>query len=86
MREEFHKKRLFSLPEAAVYLGRSTWSVRRLIWGGELPSVRAGGRVHVDVQDMDAFIDKHKVEEEPTASYQYRLDHRKADMLSDEIT
>jgi excisionase family DNA binding protein len=53
-------KRLYRLPEAAVYLGRSTWSVRRLIWSGELPSVRAAGRVHVDVQDMDEFIEKHK--------------------------
>ena len=57
-------KRLFSLPEAATYLGRSTWSVRRLIWNGELPSVRAGGRVHVDVQDMDAFIEKNKIQED----------------------
>ena len=53
-------KRLYSLPEAAIYLGRSDWSVRRLIWAGELPSVRAGGRVHVDVRDMDEFIEKFK--------------------------
>ena len=57
-------KRLYSIPEAAMYLGRSTWSVRRLIWDGALPAVRAGGRVHVDVQDMDAFIDRNKVREE----------------------
>jgi len=57
-------KRLYSLPEAAVYLGRSTWSVRRLIWAGELPSVRACGRVHVDVLDLDAFIDRNKAREE----------------------
>jgi excisionase family DNA binding protein len=54
-------KRLYSLPEAAVYLGRSTWSVRRLLWNGELPQVRAGRRVHVDVHDMDAFIEHNKV-------------------------
>ncbi len=58
-------KRLYNLPEAAVYLGRSTWSVRRLIWDGQLPSVRAGGRVHVDVQDMDQFIERNKVTEQP---------------------
>ena len=57
-------KRLFSITEAAIYLGRSTWSVRRLIWNGELPQVRAGGRVHVDVRDMDAFIDQNKIREE----------------------
>jgi len=63
MREDFIKKRLFRLSEAAVYLGRSTWSVRRLIWSGELPAVRAGRRVHVDVRDMDEFVEKHKVSE-----------------------
>ena len=56
-------KRLFSIPEAAIYLGRSVWSIRRLIWNGDLPQVRAGGRVHVDVKDMDAFIDKNKEQE-----------------------
>ena len=55
---------MFTLPEAALYLGRSTWSVRRLIWSGDLPSVRAGRRVHVDVRDMDGFIDRNKVREE----------------------
>ena len=57
-------KRLYNLAEAAIYLGRSTWSVRRLIWVGELPQVRAGGRVHVDLRDMDAFIERNKVREE----------------------
>ncbi len=56
-------KRLFTLAEAATYLGRSTWSVRRLIWSGELPSVRAGGRVHIDVKDMDEFIERNKERE-----------------------
>jgi excisionase family DNA binding protein len=64
MQANLLRKRLFSLPEAALYLGRSTWSVRRLIWSGEIPSVRAGGLVHVDVQDMDGFIDRNKVREE----------------------
>jgi len=58
-------KRLYTLTEAATYLDRSTWSVRRLLWNGELAQVRAGGRVHVDVQDMDAFIDKNKVTDAP---------------------
>ncbi len=56
-------KRLFTLSEVATYLGRSVWSVRRLIWNGDLPQVRAGGRVHVDIQDMDDFIDKNKEQE-----------------------
>jgi excisionase family DNA binding protein len=54
-------KRLYSVAEAAHYLGRSAWSVRRLIWSGELPEVRAGRRVHLDIRDMDEFIEKNKV-------------------------
>ena len=62
-------KRLYTLNEAAVYLGRSTWSIRRFIWDGALPSVRAGGRVHVDLLDMDEFIERNKMREEyPAAS------------------
>jgi len=60
MKSTVIEKRLYSLDEAATYLGRSTWSVRRLIWNGDLPQVRAGGRVHVDVRDMDMFIEKFK--------------------------
>jgi excisionase family DNA binding protein len=55
-------KRLYTIPEAGIYLGRSEWSVRRLIWNGGLPSVRPPGRrVHLDVRDMDAFIEQNKV-------------------------
>ncbi len=56
-------KRLFTLPEAAIYLGRSIWSVRRLIWNGDLPQVRLRGRVHVDIQDMDSLIERYKEQE-----------------------
>ena len=79
-------KRLYSLPEAATYLGRSTWSVRRLIWSGELPQVRAGGRVHLDVRDLDEFIEKNKICEETSRSFQRRLDKEKGHMLLDEAT
>ncbi len=58
------EKRLYRLPEAAEYLGRSEWSVRRMIWAGALPCVKHGRRVHVDVQDMEAFIGQNKVKED----------------------
>lgn len=79
-------KRLYSLPEAAIYLGRSTWSVRRLIWNGELPEVRAGGRVHVDVRDMDDFIERAKMYEEDSRLTRRGLDRTQNDVLSDTIT
>lgn len=55
-------KRLYSVKEAARYLGRSPWAIRQLIWDGHLPQVRQGRRVMVDVMDMDRFIEKHKTE------------------------
>lgn len=58
------KKRLYTLSEAAEYLGRSVWSVRRLIWEGVLPSVRVQRRVHLDLADMENLIEQSKVVEE----------------------
>ena len=55
------QKRLYSIAEAAIYLGRSIWSVRELIWKGSLPSVREGRRVHLDIIDLDEWIEKNKV-------------------------
>jgi excisionase family DNA binding protein len=53
-------KRLYSIKEAAVYLGRSEWSVRRLMWNGLLPQVRIGKRVQADIRDLEQFIDQNK--------------------------
>jgi len=53
-------KRLYTVEEAAMYLGRSVWSVRRLIWDGLLPEVRIDKRVQVDIRDLDAFIEHNK--------------------------
>ncbi len=53
-------KRLYSLPEAAQYLGRTVWSIRDLIWRGSIPIVREGKRIFVDIVDLEAYITKHK--------------------------
>ena len=53
-------KRLYSLPEAAHYMGRTLWSMRELIWKGSIPIVREGKRIFVDIVDMDAYAEKHK--------------------------
>lgn len=55
------KKRLYSIPEAAEYLGRSIWSIRELIWAGKLSSVKVGRRIHLDIIDLDQWIDRNKV-------------------------
>jgi len=54
-------KRLYTIKEAGIYLGRSVYSVRELIWDGKLPCVRVGRRIHIDIRDLDEFIKKHKV-------------------------
>ena len=56
-------KRLYTIPEAAHYLGRTVWSVRELIWQGDLRAVKVGRRIHLDLQDLNAFIERHKVQE-----------------------
>lgn len=58
------QKRLYSIAEAAQYLGRSSWAVRHLIWSGKLAEVRSGRRVHLDIKDMEAFIERIKFRED----------------------
>jgi len=55
-------KRLYSVKEAGRYLGRSPWTIRRLIRDGCLREVRQGRRVMIDLLDMDLFIEKYKRE------------------------
>jgi len=55
-------KRLYSVKEAGRYLGRSPWTIRRLIRDGVLREVRQGRRVMIDLVDMDLFIKKYKRE------------------------
>ncbi len=56
------RKRLFTLKEAAQYLGRTDWSMRELIWSARIPVVRVeGGRkIFLDIEDLDAFITQNK--------------------------
>lgn len=53
-------KRLYSVEEAARYLGVSKWSVRNQQWSGNLPCVRQGRRVLYDIRDIDQLIEDNK--------------------------
>lgn len=53
-------QRLLTLPEAAHYLGCTLWSVRELIWKGELPYTQFGKRFQVDRRDLDELVDRQK--------------------------
>ena len=54
------EKRLYSIKEASVYLGRSVAAVREMIWAGKLPYVRADRRIYLDIYDMDEWIERNK--------------------------
>lgn len=53
-------QRLYDLKAAATYLGRTVWGVRELIWAGQLPVVRSGKKIFIDIIDLDAYIEKNK--------------------------
>lgn len=52
--------RLLTLPQAARYLGLSSWTVRELIWRGVLPRVRLSRKILLDQRDLDAAIEASK--------------------------
>ncbi len=54
------QKRLFNIQEGAVYLGRSVWAVREMLWAGKMPFVKDGKRILLDIYDMDQWIDENK--------------------------
>ena len=58
------QKRLYSVDEAAVFLGRTPGAVRELIFKGKLPKVAIDRRVQLDRHDLDRLIDTHKVTED----------------------
>ncbi len=55
-------KRLYTAKEAGIYLGgKSAWTVRELMWRGELPYVTIGKRrIAFDVHDLDRLVEERK--------------------------
>ena len=56
------RKRLYNENEAAEYLGRSLWGIRELRYKGALRYVKEGKRIQYDIQDLDQFIETHKMQ------------------------
>ena len=59
-------KRLYTAKEAGIYLGgKSAWTVRELMWQGELSYVQTGKRrIMFDVHDLDRFVEERKTREQ----------------------
>jgi excisionase family DNA binding protein len=52
------RRRLFTLKEAAVYLGRGVDSTRELVYRRELRVIQEGrGKVWIPVDELDRWID-----------------------------
>ncbi len=56
-------KRLYTVLEASIYLGRTVNATREMQWAGKLPYVKLDGRIYFDVYDLDALIEQNKVVE-----------------------
>jgi excisionase family DNA binding protein len=56
---------LLSQKVAAAYLGVSKWTLRDLLFRGDIPYVKIGRRVLIDVQDLDAYIARSKIHHGP---------------------
>ena len=49
-------RRYYDIASVARYLSLNTWTVRRLIWSGQLPAVRVNRQIRLDVGVVDAFM------------------------------
>ncbi|MFZ3137441.1 MAG: helix-turn-helix domain-containing protein [Thermodesulfovibrionales bacterium] len=56
-------KRLYTLEEAGVYLGRSEWTVGDMIRKGILPYIPDRDRKFIDLNDLDKWIRENKKRE-----------------------
>ncbi len=57
---EIQAARLLDVPAAGRYLSISAWTVRDLVWRGDLPAVRIGRLVRLDRADLDRFLEGRK--------------------------
>lgn len=53
-------QRLLDVHQAGVFLGVSPWTARNLIWRGDLPHVKVGRLIRVDLRDLEAYITKNR--------------------------
>ena len=52
--------RLFTIDQAAVYLGRTKEAIQHLVSLGKVPTVRTDRRIFIDRLDLDKWIEDHK--------------------------
>ena len=53
-------RRLYTIEDASVYLGRSPWTVAEMVRTGKLPYIPDGKRKFIDIEDINQWIEKSK--------------------------
>jgi excisionase family DNA binding protein len=53
-------KRLYSIKEAADYLGRSPWTIAEMVRTGKIPYIPDGRRRFLDIEDINKWIETNK--------------------------
>ncbi|MBW3659612.1 MAG: helix-turn-helix domain-containing protein [Actinobacteria bacterium] len=66
------RTRLITVVEAAEMIGLSRSKVYELLADGHLPSIRIGRTRRIDVTDLDAFIERHRVPATPASTTSLR--------------
>ena len=56
------RKRLLTVEDAAMYLGRTKEAVQHLVAAGKLPTVKSDRRVFLDIKDLDQWIEQSKIQ------------------------
>jgi excisionase family DNA binding protein len=54
------ERRLYSIKEVALYLGRSPWTIAEMVRTGKLPYVPDGKRRFLDIEDINKWIVSNK--------------------------
>lgn len=53
-------KRIYSIKEASIILGRSPWTVAEMVRTGRLPYIADGKRRLLDIRDIESWISKNR--------------------------
>lgn len=65
MPSAFTRRALLDIEQAAEYIGRDIYFVRRLVHRRAIQYYKIGGRLRFDVADLDAFLATCRVESQP---------------------
>jgi len=59
--QSMNKRKLLSVGEAAEYLSIAEWTIRSWVSQRRIPVVKLGRRTLFDVNDLDQWIEQHKI-------------------------